>query len=77
MQNVYDRIVECKMYMTEVLGEKCISQNKLDMKNETCELGTPLTRYFVIVSCKMYMVDVLGAKSISQNKMDMKNEKQK
>jgi hypothetical protein len=27
-------IVGCKMYMTEVLGAKCISRNKLDMKNE-------------------------------------------
>jgi hypothetical protein len=25
------------MYMTEVLGAKCISWNMLDMKNETCE----------------------------------------
>jgi hypothetical protein len=27
-------IVESKMYMAEVLGAKCISRNKLDMKNE-------------------------------------------
>ena len=56
------------MYMTEVLGEKCIAQNMLDMKNETCEPVTPPTRNSVIVGCKMYMAEVLGAKCISQNK---------
>ena len=63
------------MYMTEVFGEKCISQNKLDMKNETCEQVTLPTRNSVIVGCKMYMAEVLGAKNISRNKLDMKNEK--
>jgi hypothetical protein len=62
------------MYMKEVLGAKCISQNKLDMKNEKCEPATPPTNS-VIVGCKMYMTEVLGAKCISRNKLDMKNEK--
>jgi hypothetical protein len=57
------------MYMTEVLGAKCISRNTLDMKNEKCD-----SRDSVIVGCKMYMTEVLGAKCISRNKLDMKNE---
>jgi hypothetical protein len=65
------------MYMTEVLGSKCISQNMLDMKNETCEPTTSPVGNSVIIGCKMYMAEVLGAKSISRNKMDMKNEKLK
>jgi hypothetical protein len=58
-------IVGCKMYMTEVLGAKCISRNMLDMKNEKCEPATEPTRDSVIVGCKMYMTKVLGAKCIS------------
>jgi hypothetical protein len=40
VQNVYDN---------EVLGAKCISRNRLDMKNEKCEPATPPTRDSVIV----------------------------
>jgi hypothetical protein len=43
------------MYMTEVLGAKCISWNTMDMKNEKCEPATPPTYDSVIVGCKMYM----------------------
>jgi hypothetical protein len=54
-----------------VLGAKCISRKRLDMKNEKCEPDS------VIVGCKMYMTEVLGAKCISRNKLDMKNENKK
>jgi hypothetical protein len=32
--NPHSVIVGCKMYMMEVLGAKCISRNKPNMKNE-------------------------------------------
>jgi hypothetical protein len=57
------------MYMIEVLGGKCISQNMLHMKNETCEPTTPPTRDFVIVGCKMYMVEVFTFTIINKIKI--------
>jgi hypothetical protein len=56
------------MYITEVLGAKCISRNTVDIKNEKYEPATPPTRDSVIVRCKMYMTEVLGAKCISQSR---------
>jgi hypothetical protein len=42
-------ILSCKMYMAEVLGAKCISRDRLAIKNEKCEPASPPTRHSVIV----------------------------
>jgi hypothetical protein len=55
------------MYMTEVLGAKCISRNMLDMKNETCDSANPQLRncwvqnvYGGSVGCKKYITEQAG-----------------